>query len=54
MTRLDADVSDIKLEATYCLGNCALGPAVMVNDRLYGRVDIDRLKTIVAENGGEP
>ncbi len=42
-TRLGAKVSDIALEATYCLGNCALGPAVMINEKLYGRVDIKRL-----------
>lgn len=27
---------------TYCLGNCALAPAIMINDRLYGRVDRER------------
>jgi len=27
------------LEAVYCLGNCALGPAVLVDETLYGRVD---------------
>ncbi|PHR59958.1 MAG: hypothetical protein COA43_08300 [Robiginitomaculum sp.] len=41
---------DISLEATYCLGNCALGPAVMIDDNLYGRVDIERLKAISAKH----
>ena len=33
--RLGADVS---VEDVYCLGNCALGPAAMVNGQLLGRV----------------
>jgi formate dehydrogenase subunit gamma len=37
----------ITLEAVYCLGNCALSPAVMVDDRLYGRVDARRLDQII-------
>jgi formate dehydrogenase subunit gamma len=37
----------ITLEAVYCLGNCALSPAVMVDDRLYGRVNPKRLDEIV-------
>lgn len=45
-TKLDASSITVKLEATYCLGNCALGPAVMIDAELYGRVDMDRLKKI--------
>jgi len=45
-TKLDAKALTIKLEATYCLGNCALGPAVMIDNELYGRVDMGRLKDI--------
>jgi formate dehydrogenase subunit gamma len=26
------------LEAAYCLGNCAAGPSMMIDDQLYGRV----------------
>ena len=52
-TKLDASAVAIKLEATYCLGNCALGPAVMIDDQLYGRVDIARLKTISNNHKGE-
>ena len=37
----------ITLEAVYCLGNCALSPAVMVDDRLYGRVDAKRFDEII-------
>ncbi len=43
-TQLDAPNIDVKLEAAYCLGNCALGPAVLIGDDLYGRVDVKRLQ----------
>ncbi len=33
----------ISLEPVYCLGNCSCSPSVMVDDRLYSRVDTDRL-----------
>lgn len=39
----------ITLEAVYCLGNCALGPSVMIDQRLEGRVDAQRLDELVAE-----
>lgn len=41
------------LEPVYCLGNCACSPAVMVGDRVYGRVDADRLDAIIANVGGD-
>ncbi len=37
------------LEAVYCLGNCAAGPTVMVDEKLYGRVTPERLAAILAE-----
>ncbi len=37
------------LEAAYCLGNCAAGPSVMVDNKLYGRVTPERLDQILAE-----
>ena len=39
----------ITLEAVYCLGNCALSPAIMVDDRLVGRVDAAKFEKIVSE-----
>jgi len=36
----------VTLEPVYCLGNCALSPAVMMDGALYGRVSVahaDRL-----------
>ncbi len=35
----------------YCLGNCALGPAVMIDKKLYGRVDADRLDQLLRQKG---
>ncbi|ANO52698.1 formate dehydrogenase subunit gamma [Woeseia oceani] len=42
----------VTLEPVYCLGNCACSPAVMINDRIYGRVDNDRLDRLLAEGRG--
>ncbi len=39
----------ITVEAVYCLGNCALAPAIMVDERLVGRVDAAKFEKIVAE-----
>ena len=30
----------VEFAKVYCFGNCALGPAVMVNGRLLGRCDL--------------
>lgn len=38
----------ISLEPVYCLGNCALGPSVMVDNRLQGRVSPQRFDELVA------
>lgn len=42
----------ISLEPVYCLGNCACSPAVMIDDKVYGRVDNDRLDNLMQECGG--
>jgi formate dehydrogenase subunit gamma len=39
----------LTVEQVFCLGNCALGPAVQVNGRLHGRVDEVRLSSILGE-----
>ena len=36
------------VEAVYCLGNCALSPAIMIGDKLYGKVTPKRFDEIVA------
>jgi formate dehydrogenase subunit gamma len=41
------------LENVYCLGNCALSPAVMLDGRLYGRVSPARIDAIVASVEGQ-
>lgn len=42
----------LEFAKTYCLGNCALGPAVMVNGRLIGRTDLTALAAAVTDAGG--
>jgi formate dehydrogenase subunit gamma len=37
------------LEPIYCLGNCALSPAIMVDGQVYGRVTPERFDSIVAD-----
>ena len=43
------DDGTFTVEPVYCLGNCALSPAVMVDKELYGRVTPSRFDEIVAE-----
>lgn len=55
-TKLGAKTSDgkVSLEAVYCLGNCALSPALMLNGELHGRIDparLDRLLDRVESEG---
>jgi formate dehydrogenase subunit gamma len=44
----------LTLDEVFCLGNCALGPAVTVNGRLHGRVHPAGLDRLVGEVNGEP
>jgi formate dehydrogenase subunit gamma len=37
------------LEPVYCLGNCALSPAMMIDGQLYGRVTSQRFDAVVAD-----
>ena len=37
----------VTLEPIYCLGNCALSPAVMVDRHVYGRVSAERLDAML-------
>jgi formate dehydrogenase subunit gamma len=39
----------IRLEPVYCLGNCALGPALMIDTRLHGRVSAARFDELMGE-----
>jgi formate dehydrogenase subunit gamma len=43
-----ATAPGVAVETVYCLGNCALGPAALVDGDLVGRLDADRLKALCA------
>jgi formate dehydrogenase subunit gamma len=38
----------VTLENVYCLGNCALGPAALLDDELIGRMDVARADALIA------
>lgn len=39
----------VTLEPVYCLGNCALSPAIMLDEEIYGRVSATDLDALLAE-----
>lgn len=39
----------VTVEPVYCLGLCACGPAAMVDGKLHGRLDADRIEILVGE-----
>jgi formate dehydrogenase subunit gamma len=43
----------VTIEQVFCLGNCALSPAILIGDKLYGKVDARRFDEIVASLGKE-
>jgi formate dehydrogenase subunit gamma len=51
--RLDIDFHEttadgaVTLQAVYCLGNCALSPAMMIDGRLYGRVTPEKFEQLM-------
>jgi len=44
----------LTLEPVYCLGNCALGPSVMIDDKLEGRVSPQRFDRLIAATRARP
>jgi formate dehydrogenase subunit gamma len=38
----------IRLEPVYCLGNCALGPSVLIDEQLQGRVSTGRFDALMS------
>ncbi len=46
------DDGKVTLEPVYCLGNCACSPAVMVDEKVYGRVDANKLDGLIEKCGG--
>ena len=39
----------ISLEPVYCLGNCSLGPSIMIDEQLQGRVSPQRFDELIAK-----
>lgn len=42
---------EVTLEPVYCLGNCACSPALMIDERVYGRVDAEKLDRLLQPRG---
>ena len=45
--------SDLHVETVYCLGNCALSPAALLDGEPIGRLDRNRIDAIVARARGQ-
>ncbi|GAB2720739.1 formate dehydrogenase subunit gamma [Halomonas garicola] len=45
---------EITLEAVYCLGNCACGPSLRLDDSVYGRVTPESFDALVDELRTQP
>lgn len=43
----ETHVGAVEFDKVYCFGNCALGPAAMVNGRLLGRCDMALLEAAI-------
>tara|TARA_R110001583_G_scaffold22377_2_gene83944 strand:+ start:113 stop:586 length:474 start_codon:yes stop_codon:yes gene_type:complete len=41
---------EFEIEEVFCLGNCAVGPNIVVNEKLYARVTSDNVKAIINKN----
>src|SRR6267378_7488237 len=40
----------ITLEPVYCLGNCALGPSLMIDQQLHGRITPERFDALMTQS----
>jgi len=47
------DRAELHVETVYCLGNCALSPAALLDGEPIGRLDRDRIDAIVADAQGK-
>lgn len=45
-----SDDGEFEIEEVFCLGNCAVGPNIMVNDKIFGRVTSENIKEILNKN----
>jgi formate dehydrogenase subunit gamma len=39
---------DVEVAPVFCLGNCALGPAALVNNQLLGRATVEKIREAIA------
>jgi formate dehydrogenase subunit gamma len=59
-TRLSVDFGEttvdggVTLEPVYCLGNCACAPSVMLDEKVRGRMSIERIDTLIDTLGKVP
>lgn len=44
-TEINQTNMDVEIRATYCLGNCALGPAAVVDEVLIGRSTVEKIRS---------
>ena len=44
----------ITLEPVYCLGNCALGPSLMIDQQLHGRITPERFDVLMTQSRERP
>ncbi len=44
----ELEAHGLATETVYCLGTCALGPAAMVETRLLGRADLEKIAALVS------
>ena len=47
------DDGETTLEPVYCLGNCACSPAIMIDDKVHGRVNTEKLDVLL-DGAGVP
>jgi formate dehydrogenase subunit gamma len=41
--KIDQNYSDVEIKSAYCFGNCALGPAAMIDGELVGRANVEKV-----------
>lgn len=41
--KIDETYADVEIKSAYCFGNCALGPAAMVDGELVGRANVEKV-----------
>ena len=50
---MHATTDEVTLEPVYCLGNCALAPAVMIDGKTFGRVREARFDALIEALDGD-